>query len=107
MVYLRAFFDIVYQKFIEKQLSNPQIMEEDNSSKTVNLNIPFVGEPSYKFAKQMRTLFEATFGVKLLPVFTSSKIGDCFSLKCRTPLPIIQLMLYINSVVCGMQGRPI
>ena len=34
--YPRAFFDKVYQKFIEKQLSNPQVTEEDNSSKTVN-----------------------------------------------------------------------
>ena len=92
--YPRAFFDKVYQKFMEKQLSNPQVEEEDNAGKTVNLNIPFVGEPSYKFAKQMRTLFEATFGVKLLPVFTSSKIGDCFSLKCRTPLPYSANVVY-------------
>ena len=42
----------------------------------------------------MISLFKATYNVKLLPVFTSSKIGDYFSLKSVAPFPYSTNVVY-------------
>ena len=60
----------------------------------LNLMILFIGEASYKFGNQMVSLIKATYDIKVLPIFTSSKIGDYFSLKCGTPLPYSSNLVY-------------
>ena len=42
----------------------------------------------------MVSLFKSTYNVKLLPVFTSTKIGDYFSLKSGTPFPYSSNVVY-------------
>ena len=88
--YSNSFFDKVFQKFLGKQNSSILTPSED----VVNLIIPYVGEASHKFAKQMTTLFGDTYNVKLFPVFKSCKIGDFFSLKCDTPLSYSTNVVY-------------
>ena len=94
--YPKSFFDKAFQKFQDKQNSGiiPTIDESVEEIKTVNLTIPYIGEASNLFAKQMISLFKATYKIKLLPVFTSSKIGDYFSLKSDTPFPYSTNVVY-------------
>ena len=47
--------------------------------------IPFVGDISYQFQKEMISLFQEKFNVVVKPVFTTFKVGDYFSLKSRVP----------------------
>ena len=94
--YPKSFFDKAFQRFLDKQNNDavPTADENTEDLKTVNLTIPFLGEASNKFAKQMVSLFKSTYNVKLLPVFTSTKIGDYFSLKSGTPFPYSSNVVY-------------
>ena len=42
----------------------------------------------------MTSLFKSTFNIKLQPVFTSTKIGDYFSLKSSVPFPFSANVVY-------------
>ena len=94
--YSRSFFDKAYQWFLNKQDVDivPTVDEDTEVIKTVNLTIPYLGEASDKFAKQMISLVKKTYNVKVLPVFTSTKIGDYFSLKTSTPFPYSANVVY-------------
>ena len=94
--YPKTFFDRAFKKFQDKQNADiiPTVDENLEEIQTVNLTIPYIGEASNLFAKQMRSLFKTNFNVKLLPVFTSSKIGDYFSLKSDTPFPYSTNVVY-------------
>ena len=96
--YPMSFFDKVYLKFRERYISNSALPADNDSENeeelTVNLTIPFVGEASNVFAKQMISLVKSTYNIKVLPVFTSVKIGDYFSLKCGTPFPYSTNVVY-------------
>ena len=94
--YPRSFFDRAFLKFLDKQSSDctPTVEEDLEVIKKVNLTIPYIGEPSKKFAKQMTHLFKNTYNVKLQPVFTTTKIGDYFSLKGGTPLSYSANVVY-------------
>ena len=91
--YPNSFFEKTFQKFKDKLNSSALSLSDDDVEK-VNLVIPYVGEASHKFAKQMTSLFRDTYNVKLCPVFKSCKIGDYFSLKCGTPFPYSANVVY-------------
>ena len=94
--YPKSYFDKALKRFLDKQNMDVLPTNDENTEdiKTVNLTIPYLGEASNKFAKQMVHLFKSTYNVKLLPVFTSTKIGDYFSLKSRTPFPHTSNVVY-------------
>ena len=46
--------------------------------------IPYVGKPSLIFKKKMSEIVKEMYDVKLKCVFTSFKVKDYFSLKCRS-----------------------
>ena len=58
------------------------------------LSIPFIGEASITFSKQIVSIIKTSYNIEILPVFTSSKFGDYFSLKCRTPFPLSSNVVY-------------
>ena len=109
--YSKAFFDKTYQRFLDKQSNDiiPTADEDTEVVKTVNLSIPYLGEASNKFAKQMISLFKSTYNVKLLPVFTSTKVGDYFSLKTATPFPYRSNVVYqfqcLRDAGCSYVGQ--
>ena len=94
--YPRSFFDRAFQNFMDRLSRDctPTVEEDSEDIKKVNLTVPYLGEPSRKFAKQMKSLFKSTYNVKLQPVFTTTKIGDYFSLKDRTPFPYSANVVY-------------
>ena len=91
-----SFFNRVLQRFLNKQLvpvlDNNSDAGSDKSSFT--LSVPFIGEASIKFSKQISTLIKNTFNVDVLPVFTSCKVGDYFSLKSITPFAYSSNVVY-------------
>ena len=93
--YPMFFFDKTLKRFLDKQ--NATILNtsiESNESSGITFSIPFIGEASHKFSKQMVNLIKATYNVDILPVFTSTKVGDFFSLKCKTPFPYSSNVVY-------------
>ena len=93
--YPKAFFDQVLKKFLDKQNStNLDSTTSSNENSGITLSIPFIGEASHKFSKQIVSLIKSKFDVEILPVFTSTKIGDFFSLKSKTPVPFASNVVY-------------
>ena len=93
--YPRSFFDQALQKFLHKQ--NTPILDSSTTSSEksgITFSLPFVGEASQKFSKQVVSLMETTFNIEVLPVFTSNKIGQYFSLKSKTPFALTSNVVY-------------
>ena len=93
--YPKFFFDNALKKFLDKQNQNnlnTSIESSDNSG--ITFSIPFIGEASHKFSKHIVSLIKTTYNIEVLPVFTSSKVGDFFSLKCKTPFPYSSNVVY-------------
>ena len=78
--YPMFFFDKTLKRFLDKQ--NATILNtsiESNESSGITFSIPFIGEASHKFSKQIVSLIKTTYNIEVLPVFTSTKAGDFFS----------------------------
>ena len=89
--YPTSFFDKALQIFHNKQQA---FQENTNEKPEVLISIPFIGEASIKFSKQIVSLIKSNYKVDVLPVFTSSKVGDYFSLKCKTPFTFSSNVVY-------------
>ena len=89
--YPKFFFDKALQIFLNKQQA---FQENINEKPEVIISIPFIGEASIKFSKQIVSLIKSHYKVDVLPVFTSSKVGDYFSLKCKTPFAFSSNVVY-------------
>ena len=91
-----SFFNRVLQRFLNKQLvpslDNNSDAGSDKSS--VTFSVPFIGEASIKFSKQISSLIKTTFNVEVLPVFTSCKVGDYFCLQSTTPFAYTSNVVY-------------
>ena len=93
--YPKTFFDQAFKKFLDKQnATNLDSTLSSNETSGITLSIPFIGEASYKFSKQVVSLIKSTYDIEILPVFTSTKIGDFFSLKSKTPFPFASNVVY-------------
>ena len=93
--YPKTFFEKALKKFQDKQNStNLNSTIESNDSSGITFSIPFIGEASHKFSKQIVSLIKTTYNIEVLPVFTSTKVGDFFSLKSKTPLPYSSNVVY-------------
>ena len=57
--------------------------------------IPYIGLPSIIFSQKLKELFKTYYCIHIGVVFTSFKVKNYFSLKCRTPLPLLTNVVYI------------
>ena len=55
--------------------------------------IPYIGLPSIIFSRKLKELFKK-YCIDIRIVFTSFNVKNCFSLKCRTPLPLLANVVY-------------
>ena len=52
------------------------------------------------FGRKLRELFKKYYCVEIRIVYTSFKVKDYFSLKCRTPLPVLANVVYKFQCLC-------
>ena len=57
-------------------------------------SIPYVGLPSILFGKKLKRIFKDHYRIDLKIVFTTFKVKNYFSLKCRAPLPLSANVVY-------------
>ena len=74
--------------------------DEDEDTKRYVLSIPFVGKPSLVFKSKIRKIFKEYLDVELRPVFSSFKVKNYFSLKCKTPTCLSSNVTYKFSCQC-------
>ena len=56
--------------------------------------IPYIGLPSVVFGRKLRELFKKYYAIDIRIVYSSFKVKNYFSLKCRTPLPLLANVVY-------------
>ena len=88
-----CFFNKVLDTFTNKQVSSePDI--NDTQVECVVLKLPFIGEASYTLSKKLKRIIGDYLNMNVRVVFTSCKVSSYFSLKCKTPLPLISNVVY-------------
>ena len=56
--------------------------------------VPYLGMPSIIFGRKIREIFKKYYCIDVKIVFTSFKVKNYFSLKSRTPLPLLANVVY-------------
>ena len=90
------------KKFVDSRqtgISNNKVKED--GVETI-FSIPFVGKHSITFGKKIRELFKNNYGINVRIVYTSFKVGNYFSLKCRTPVPLMANVVYKFRCLCDI-----
>ena len=88
------FFNQIYEKFIRKLQNSPNQSTGEEEEFKYNLRIPFVGKSSKHFGKKLSALLEKQLSVKINVIYTTTKLGTFFPLKCRTPLLALSRIVY-------------
>ena len=87
-------FNSLVEKFLSKKFEpEPKpVVGEDGVQKIFCL--PYIGQPSIEFSNKVRKLFKSRYLMDIKIVYTSFKVRNYFSLKCRTPLPLVANVIY-------------
>ena len=88
------FFFACVNKFLNNKydtVSNAKIVEE--KVETIFF-VPYVGLPSMIFGRKIRELLSRNYGIDVRIVYSTFKVKNYFSLKCRTPLPLLANVVY-------------
>ena len=75
----------------DKSIQNSKI-KEDRIETT--FFIPYIGLPSIIFSWKLKELLKKYYCIDIRIVFTSFKVKNYFSLKSRTPLPLLANVVY-------------
>ena len=75
----------------DKSIQNSKIKED--RVETIFF-IPYIGLPSIIFSRKLKELFKKYYCFDIRIVFTPFKVKNYFSLKCRTPLPLLANVVY-------------
>lgn len=91
--YPRNFFNRVKEGFLAC-VSNPVSRPEKENEIRFICQIPYIGNCSREFAKRIREIVKEHYDLDITCVFTSFKIRNYFSLKCKTPSLMVQNAIY-------------
>ena len=75
----------------DKSIQNSKIKED--RVETIFF-IPYIGLPSIIFSRKLKELFKKYYCIDIRIVFSPFKVKKYFSLKCRTPLPLLVNVIY-------------
>ena len=81
--YPKRFIDKVVNNFSNGNNNSAQRTQDQNYSRC--LKVPYVGRPSYLFAKRAKRLFNNCLEEEIKVVYSTTKVGDSFRLKDLTP----------------------
>ena len=82
------------KKFVNSKFDNANnVKVTEDKVETVFL-IPYIGLPSVIFGRKLREIFKRNYCIDVKVIFTSFKVKNCFSLKCRAPLPLLANVVY-------------
>jgi hypothetical protein len=103
--YPSRFFDFILNRFISRQSSDQHEIDSEeeiidlDKPDTILLNVPYFGKCSEKFGKKLSAIFENKFGLNVVIVYSTFKIGSYFKLKSCTPLELVSNVVYLFTCV--------
>ena len=81
-------------RFLGRKFSgNSNLLAKDDNVETI-FTIPYLGMPSVIYANKIKKVFRTFYNIEVKPVFTSFKVKNYFSLKSRTPFPLVSKVVY-------------
>ena len=83
-----------FNKILNEFLNNESSTVNESSEDYVILKIPFVGNSSFEFSKKLRQTLAKKFSKPIKVVFTTFKVGQCFTLKSGTPKSLLSNVIY-------------
>ena len=91
--YPESLFNSCLNRFLKSKFNKQCIKVKEDGIETLFF-VPYIGLPSAIFSKKLKAIFKKYYGIDLKIVFTSFKVKNYFSLKCRTPLPLMANVVY-------------
>ena len=67
--------------------------------------VPYIGLPSFILGDKLREIFIQHYGITIRVRFTTFKVKNYFSLKCRTPTPLLANVVASNKSYIGKTKR--
>ena len=97
--YSKNMFQAVVNRFVSNKFEpKPRPILED--SVQILFKIPYIGLPSIIYGKTMRQIFKKYFNIDVRIVFSTFKVKNYFSLKCRTPVTLKANVIYKYTCLC-------
>ena len=81
-------------RFLEMKLRKDQSSKIKDDGVEIIFAMPYVGLTSPVFSKKIKATFKRYFWIDVRIVFGTCKVQNYFSLKCRTPLPLMANIVY-------------
>ena len=93
-------FDSCLNNFMNKKCSNSSSIKVSEDKVETLFFIPYIGYPSITFGRKIRELFKKYYAIDVRVVFTTFKVRNYFSLKCKTPLALQSNVVYKYNCLC-------
>ena len=94
MLYLNGYPNFYFNKILSEFKTKNDLINRDESDSFVILKIPFVGNSSFDFSKRMRQTLAKKFNKPVKVIFNTFKVGQCFTLKSKTPKQLLANVVY-------------
>ena len=93
-------FNSCLKRFLNSKFTKPPDSKVKDDGVETLFFTPYIGLPSIIFTRKLKSLFKKYYGIDLRIVFTTFKVKNYFSLKCRSPLPLVANVVYKFQGLC-------
>ena len=88
------------RKFLNRKCSDTSDKQiKDDGVETI-FSIPYIGLPSIIFGRKLKALFKTNYGISIRVVYSTFKVSNYFSLKCKTPMHLLANVVYQYNCLC-------
>ena len=110
--YPEGLFLSCVKKFLDDKFNRKSNVQPKEETVETIFCLPYIGLPSVIFGRKLKEIFKKYYCIDVKIVFNSFKVKNYFSLKCRTPLPLVANVVYkfqclrdANTVYIGKTTR--
>ena len=82
--YSELFFNKIVKRFLDNKFTSELKPRAEKTEHKYIIKIPYIGKPSINFKRRITELAKQAYDIDLSCVFTSFKVKDYFSLKCKS-----------------------
>ena len=99
--YPNHIFESCVKQFLNHKCSNEPVERSTKEDVVETMFfIPYIGLPSLIFGRKIKSLFKTFYSIEVRIVYTTFKVKNYFSLKSRTPLPLLSSVVYKFRCLC-------
>ncbi|MCG8432382.1 MAG: hypothetical protein MJA29_14590, partial [Candidatus Omnitrophica bacterium] len=92
--YSNQMFQSCVNRYVSGKFQKRQERPPKEDSVEAPVYIPYIGQPSVIYGKKIRQIFKQYYKMNIRVIFTTFKVKNYFSLKCRTPFILRANVVY-------------